>query len=93
MSRQIAPVLALLLVASCGTRKNPLRGFPRVVLWAGERPEHLLYIDPHTTGVAFLARTITSLELPPGTVVKRTTRTFGTLWKQRGNVRHLRRAN
>lgn len=31
---------------------------PRVVLWAWERPEDLLFIDPETTGVAFLAGTI-----------------------------------
>lgn len=78
----VAPVLALLLMVSCGTRTDPLAAFPRVVLWAWERPEHLLYIDPHTTGVAFLARTITwgggeltwrpryqPLDLAPGTVV------------------------
>ncbi len=31
---------------------------PSVMLWAWERPEHLESIDPATTGVAFLARTI-----------------------------------
>jgi hypothetical protein len=28
------------------------------MLWAWERPEHLLYIDPSAAGVAFLARTV-----------------------------------
>ncbi|HJY85707.1 MAG TPA: DUF3142 domain-containing protein [Candidatus Acidoferrales bacterium] len=31
---------------------------PKVVLWAWERPEDLRFIDPQTTGVAYLARTI-----------------------------------
>ncbi|MBZ5622485.1 MAG: DUF3142 domain-containing protein [Acidobacteriia bacterium] len=37
---------------------DPLPGFPRVFLWAWERPENLEFIDPHSTGVAFLARTV-----------------------------------
>jgi hypothetical protein len=53
---------------------------PRVFLWAWERPEDLRFIDPHTTGVAFLAKTLylrgdsvivrprlQSLQLAPGT--------------------------
>ena len=35
-----------------------LETFPDLVLWAWERPELLDFIDPHTTGVAFLARTL-----------------------------------
>ena len=31
---------------------------PPVILWAWERPEDLSAIDPNTTGVAFLARTV-----------------------------------
>lgn len=31
---------------------------PRVMLWAWERPQDLRFIDPRTTGVAFLAGTI-----------------------------------
>ncbi|HEV2836921.1 MAG TPA: hypothetical protein VGW58_16500 [Pyrinomonadaceae bacterium] len=31
---------------------------PRVFLWAWERPEDLRFIDPQTTGVAFLAKTL-----------------------------------
>jgi len=56
-------VIPLALIASgCRTSQDPPAGFPagfpRVVLWAWERPEHLLYIDPRETGVAVLARTI-----------------------------------
>jgi hypothetical protein len=39
-------------------RADPLPGFPQVFLWAWERPENLDFIDPQTTGVAFLARTV-----------------------------------
>ncbi|MBA2341585.1 MAG: hypothetical protein H0V88_14455 [Pyrinomonadaceae bacterium] len=35
-----------------------MRKFPQIVLWAWERPEQLTFIDPRTTGVAFLAETI-----------------------------------
>jgi hypothetical protein len=55
---------------------------PRVMLWAWERPERLTFIDPRTTGVAFLARTVRwrggavevrpryqPLDLPEGTKV------------------------
>jgi Protein of unknown function (DUF3142) len=31
---------------------------PKLFLWAWERPEHLEFIDPSQTGVAFLAKTI-----------------------------------
>ena len=37
---------------------DPLPGFPRVFLWAWERPENLEFVDPQTTGIAFLARTV-----------------------------------
>ena len=37
---------------------DPLPEFPRVMLWAWERPEKLDFINPRETGVAFLARTI-----------------------------------
>jgi hypothetical protein len=33
--------------------------FPRLVLWAWERPEHLDFLNPRVAGVAYLARTIT----------------------------------
>lgn len=70
----------LLLVSSCGRHSDPLPGFPRLVLWAWERPERLDFVDPRLAGVAYLARTvgwrdgrITSrprlqpLRVPPGT--------------------------
>ena len=51
-------VILLALSAGCRTSQDPLAGFPTVVLWAWERPEHLLYIDPREAGVAVLVRTI-----------------------------------
>jgi len=37
---------------------DPLPGFPRIVLWAWERPEDLRFVKPETAGIAFLARTV-----------------------------------
>ncbi len=37
---------------------DPLPGYPRIVLWAWERPEDLSFIDTEEVGVAFLAKTI-----------------------------------
>jgi hypothetical protein len=75
-------VAALLLTLACGRRADPLPGFPRLVLWAWERPERLAFVNPRAAGVAYLARTvgwrdgrITSrprlqpLEVPAGTRV------------------------
>ncbi len=72
----------MLAAASCAGRPDPLPGFPRLMLWAWERPEHLGFIDPGVAGVAFLARSITwrdgqvtyrprhqPLELPPAAAV------------------------
>jgi hypothetical protein len=41
-------------------RRNPdrMKPIPSFVLWAWERPEDLRFINPHDTGVAFLADTI-----------------------------------
>jgi Protein of unknown function (DUF3142) len=41
-------------------RRNPdrMKSIPSFVLWAWERPEDLRFINPHDTGVAFLADTI-----------------------------------
>ncbi len=57
-----------------------LAKLPKVMLWAWERAENLKFIDPKTTGVAFLAKTISlkateldirsrfqPLEVPPDT--------------------------
>jgi hypothetical protein len=55
------PVLAaaaILLCCSCHNTPDPLPGFPRLVLWAWERPEHLDFVNPRSAGVAFLARTV-----------------------------------
>lgn len=77
----------LIATASCSHRPDPLPTLPHLMLWAWERPERLRFIDPHTTGVAFLARTISwrdghvnvrrryqPLELPPETAVMAVTR-------------------
>jgi hypothetical protein len=63
-------------------RPDPLPGFPRLMLWAWERPEDLRFLKPDVAGVAFLARTITwrdgvaesrprlqPLQVPPGAAV------------------------
>src|SRR5258708_1560376 len=39
-------------------RLDPLPDFPRIMVWAWERPEKLDFLDPNEAGVAFLARTI-----------------------------------
>jgi hypothetical protein len=78
---KLIPV-AICLLAACGHPADPLPGFPRVVLWAWERPERLEFLDPRAAGVAYLARTISwrngivdsrprmqPLKLPPGTSV------------------------
>ena len=72
----------MLMLAACARRPDPLPGFPRVFVWAWERPEDLYWLDPRTTGVAFLARTVClkddavgvrprmqPLRVPPGTVL------------------------
>jgi len=77
-----AIAIATCLLAACGRPADPLPGFPRVMLWAWERPERLEFVDPHAVGVAYLARTISwrrgmldswprmqPLKVPPGTAV------------------------
>lgn len=39
-------------------QRDPLPGFPRVFVWAWERPEDLRFLDARTTGIAFLDRTV-----------------------------------
>ena len=39
-------------------KPDPLPAFPRVMLWAWERPEDLRFIKPGAAGIAFLARTV-----------------------------------
>ena len=79
-------IAAVLALANARARRranfatNGSALLPRTILWAWERPTNLSFIDPHNTGVAFLARTIRlsnenvsvkprlqSLTLPAGT--------------------------
>jgi len=77
-----AGLIPLLLLGGCARRPDPLPGLPRVFLWAWERPEDLRWLDPRSTGVAFLAATVCPredgvgmrprlqpLRLPPGAVL------------------------
>ena len=52
---KVRSVISRRHVVSTATRMDQI---PRVVLWAWERPTDLRFINPHDTGVAFLARTI-----------------------------------
>jgi len=58
LMRALTASLLLLFCCACGRRPDPLPQFPKLILWAWERPEHLQFVDPRTTGVAFLTRTI-----------------------------------
>lgn len=54
---------ALLLCSSCQTKTQSRdrtieNNFPRVILWAWERPEDLQFLDTERFGVAFLAQTL-----------------------------------
>ena len=49
---------AILCTAGCARTRDPLPGFPRIVVWAWERPEDLTSLDPREVGIAFLARTV-----------------------------------
>lgn len=51
-------VTALVASAYRWPEHDPLPEFPRVMLWAWERPEKLDFINPREAGVAFLARTV-----------------------------------
>jgi hypothetical protein len=57
-------VVVVLLVAGLAAlayrpSRDPLPDFPRVMVWAWERPEKLDSLNPREAGVAFLARTVT----------------------------------
>src|ERR1043166_98843 len=66
-SRRLAILITgatvLFAVASC--HRQPARNrldeaqFPRVMLWAWERPEDLTFLDSQNYGVAYLAQTLT----------------------------------
>ena len=73
-------VAAVWIFCGCRQQTDPLPGFPRLVLWAWERPESLEFLNPQSAGVAFLARTVSwqagqitsrprlqPLRVPPGT--------------------------
>jgi hypothetical protein len=47
-----------LLAMAYRPRRDPLPEFPRIIVWAWERPEKLDFMNPREAGVAFLARTI-----------------------------------
>jgi hypothetical protein len=51
-------LFALILLTGCGAVHDELPGFPKLMLWAWERPENMSFLDPDSAGVAFLARTI-----------------------------------
>jgi hypothetical protein len=74
ISRFITILVCLFAVATIRSERfepwygDQIRGLPRVVLWAWERPEDLRFINPQNTAVAFLADTI---QLHGETVVSR----------------------
>ena len=53
-----AAALSLFLLRSSVFGSSPLKDFPRVVLWAWERPEDLRFLAGGDAGVAFLAATV-----------------------------------
>jgi hypothetical protein len=50
--------LQRLLAPASSSTENRMSAFPRVILWAWERPVALDFIDTREVGVAFLAKTI-----------------------------------
>jgi hypothetical protein len=53
------PLLAIAVLLLCSVVPHaPGMPVPGLVLWAWERPEDLRFIDPKTTGVAYLAATV-----------------------------------
>ena len=55
----VALIVTGLAALAYRPQPDPLPGFPRVMIWAWERPEKLDFVDPREAGVAFLARTVT----------------------------------
>jgi hypothetical protein len=47
-----------LVARSHSTTNKALDSLPSTILWAWERPERLKFIDTHSTGVAYLAKTL-----------------------------------
>ena len=58
MKRSLGWLLGLVLLTACAPARDPLPGFPRLVLWAWERPERMEFVDPTVAAVAYLARTV-----------------------------------
>ncbi len=58
MSLMISLLLLIFLFKPSVTAFKIPNTSPKLFLWAWERPEHLEFIDPSQTGVAFLAKTI-----------------------------------
>jgi hypothetical protein len=54
---RVGALAACVLLLCSVTRHSPRIPAPGLVLWAWERPEDLRFIDPSTTGVAWLAAT------------------------------------
>ena len=57
MRTTFAILLIAALACSCGRRVHRALDLPPLMLWAWQRPENLTFIDPKTTGVAYLAGT------------------------------------
>lgn len=51
-------LLLFFLTLGCQLPEHPRERFPRIILWAWERPEDLRFIDATKIGVAYLAKTI-----------------------------------
>ncbi len=52
--------LAAGLCMGCGQNESPrMKGIPKLMLWAWERPEDLRGLDPAKVGVAYLCQTLT----------------------------------
>ncbi len=59
MRTAVAALILTALAALAYRRpRDPIPEFPRIMIWAWERPEKLDFIDPRETGVAFLASTV-----------------------------------
>ena len=58
LPRMAAATLALFLLRNPLFGSSPLKDFPRIVLWAWERPEDLRFLAGRKVGVAFLAETV-----------------------------------
>ena len=53
-----AALAACLFLVQFRAQPDPLRQFPRLMLWAWESPQDLRFLKPGQAGIAFLARTV-----------------------------------